>query len=119
MLSSILLMAIMGTTAECKQGMRDDPVLIVKDSRKHYIYFLPSEMQLCENYKELFLSGVVNRVCGCKIVKSNDLDDRLRLKCLERRRGVLKSKTVATYYYYPAVTKSCLKLRNHLMFKAK
>lgn len=99
--------------------MRDDPVLIIKDTKKHYIYFLPDEMKLCEKYKTAFLQRKVKRVCGCKVLKSPDEEDRLRLRCAEPVAGMVRSHTVAVYYYYPDLTPSCKKMRDHLMFRAK
>jgi len=114
-----LAIVLLGVTAECKEGMRDDPVLIIRAEKNHYIYFLPDEMKTCNEYGKLFVEEKVKRVCGCKILKSADLDDRLRLRCAHWVDGKVVSATTAVYYYYPELTEACNKMRDHLMFKVK
>lgn len=116
---NIILSLALSVTVECKEGIRDDPVLIIRDTKNHYIYFLPREMKTCKNYGYLFLFKSVSRVCGCKILKDSDQKDRLRLRCAARVNGVVMSSTVSVYYYYPELTSACIKTRDHLMFKAK
>lgn len=114
-----LAVALLGVTAECKEGMRDDPLLIIRAEENHYVYFLPDEMKICNEYGKLFVEERVKRVCGCKVLKNPGDRDRLRLRCAHWIHGKVLSSTTAIYYYYPEMKKACNKMRNHLMFKAK
>jgi len=114
-----LLLTILSTnvTAECKKGMRDDPVLIIHADINHYVYFLPEEHKVCEKYKEMFLKKQISMVCGCKILKHDSMKDRLRLKCANWDNNRVLSNTVGIFYYYPETTDSCNKMRDELVFK--
>lgn len=113
------LLTVGAPKSECKEGMRDDPVLIIRADKNHYVYFLPHEMKTCERYSKLFVQRKVKRVCGCKVLKAPGMKDRLRLRCAHWVNGKVLSATTAIYYYYPESTGACNKMRDHLMFKTK
>lgn len=116
MMSTIILVSVIGLTAECKEGMRDDPVMIVHAEKNHYIYFLPDEMSLCKKYATAFERGELKAVCGCKILKDHsELDDRLRLRCAYRVDDKIRSRSMMWFYYYPQMTKECKRIQKLLM----
>ena len=117
----LALIAAIGVTAECKTGVRGDPVAIVRASgQSHYTYFLPTEQTQCAKYTRMFATGQLNRLCGCKHIKLNNYpEDVVRLRCIHRIKGRYLSRTVAEYFYYPEMIDNCNRLRDILMLGKK
>ena len=118
LLTALIIFSI-NITAECKKGMRNDPVLIVRADKTHYVYFLPEEAKVCEKYRDMFLKQQVSKACGCKILKHDSMKDRLRLRCVHWYNGIVLSSTIGVFYYYPETIDSCNAMRNELMFKSR
>lgn len=116
----ILVLIMLSASAECYDGVRGDPVMKITDQGKnHWVYFLPNEKDVCNNYAKLFVKKEVPRVCGCKILKYSSMQDRLRLRCAHWTNEGVVSRTTAIYYYYPNLTRRCNWVRDLLMFRRK
>ena len=117
----VLALLILSTppTAECKEGRRDDPAVVVThDGRQHWVYFQKHEHGTCTSYARRFVDENLPRVCGCKTLKYPGKKDRLGLKCANRVDDKIISKYVAIYYYTESI-RACNRLRDILMFKNK
>jgi len=114
----LLLASALSFSAECVE-YKDSPMLVVKAEKNHYIRFLKGEDKLCEKLASDFVNRKVKRVCGCSHIDYKYEEDTVRLRCAEPVSGKMYSRTTATYYYYPDMVPACIKMRDHLMYKAK
>ena len=114
----IALLHLSSVTAECTEGLRDDPAVRILDGhRYHWVHFLPYEWGVCEQYKELFITKKVERICGCKQAKNPGEKDTVLLRCAHwMPKGKIISKTTMVFYYYPDSIKACNRTRDKLMF---
>ena len=115
---SLILLVALGVSGECKEGLRDDPVALIRADKTHYVYFLPDELNRCQRLTKDFTDGLMNALCGCKHIKvwvNKDLKDVVRLRCVYRINDRYVSQTVAHYYYYPESAPACNKLAVKLM----
>lgn len=93
-------LALSGINAKCVDGMRSDPLLMVQGPNKtHYIYYLPNQKKECQQAARDLNNRKHIAICGCKILKSSPVRDRLRLRCLRIKNNQIYSRTVGIYYY--------------------
>lgn len=92
-------------TATCTQGLRGDPVLVVRgldrDNKPNaaYLYFLPDQHQECQFAAKRWNNYKTDSICACKQLKTPGIDDRVLLRCVARKAAHLYSRRIMIFYY--------------------
>jgi len=122
MIAAFIILSVLGSS-ECIKSSRDEPVvMIVNNSKHHFIHLLKGEDKLCTKLVTRFNAKKLLRVCGCKHLINSGERDTIRLKCAHvLSDNHVISKTVSVYYYYDddVSLSACKKARNKIMKDGK